>query len=134
QVNQLMEVLSALKKAEPIQYILGYAWFGEMKLAVNPAVLIPRPETEELVQLIIDQQQSSDNDAPNIIDIGTGSGCIAIALKRALPDAILYALDISEDALHVAKQNAGNQGVPIECIQADILEWDVTFQTDQVFD
>lgn len=133
-INGLLEVLSALKKAEPIQYILGYAWFMGMKVKVNRSVLIPRPETEELVQLIIDQQRLAHNDSPNIIDIGTGSGCIPIALKRALPHAILYALDISKEALCVAKQNADIHCVSIECIQADILEWDVTFQTDQLFD
>lgn len=133
-INRLLEVLSSLKKAKPIQYILGYTWFMGMKLTVDQAVLIPRPETEELVQLIIDQQRSTHNDSPSIIDIGTGSGCIAVALKRALPRAILHALDVSKDALRVAKQNADTQGVSIEWIQADILEWDVTFQTDQVFD
>ncbi len=134
QINGLLKALSALKKAEPIQYILGYGWFMEMKLKVNPSVLIPRPETEELVQLIIDHQQSADIDAPRIIDIGTGSGCIPIALKRALPRAFLYALDISKDALDVAKQNASTHCVSVECIQMDILEWDVTFQTNQLFD
>lgn len=134
QINGLLEVLSSLKKAEPIQYILGYAWFMGMRLTVDPAVLIPRPETEELVQLIIDQQRSALNTAPRIIDIGTGSGCIAIALKRALPQASLYALDISKDALRVARQNADHQSVSIEYIQMDILEWDIIFQPDQLFD
>ncbi len=97
-------------------------------------MLIPRPETEELVQLIIDQQQLIESGCPSIIDIGTGSGCIAIALKSALPCAILYALDISKDALQVAKQNADNHGMSIEYLQADILEWDVIFQADQQFD
>jgi len=133
-INGLLNALSALKKAEPIQYILGYAWFMGMKLKVNPSVLIPRPETEELVQLIIDQQRSAHNDLPKIIDIGTGSGCIPIALKRALPGAFLYALDIFKEALEVAKQNANAHRVSIECIQADILEWDVAFQTNQLFD
>lgn len=135
QINGLLDALSSLKKAEPIQYVLGYAWFMGMKLVVNSSVLIPRPETEELVQLIVDsQQRSTNNGSLRIIDIGTGSGCIAIALKRALPCTILYALDVSKDALQVAQRNADNQRVPIECIQADILEWDVTFQTDQLFD
>jgi len=130
----LLEALSSLKKAEPIQYVLGYAWFRGMKLVVNSSVLIPRPETEELVQLIINQQQLIDGGCPSIIDIGTGSGCIAIALKSALPCATLYGLDISKDALQVAKQNADNQGVSIEYIQADILEWDAVFQADQRYD
>jgi len=133
-INGLLEALSSLKRAEPIQYVLGSAWFRGMKLIVDPSVLIPRPETEELVQLIIDQQQLIESGCPSIIDIGTGSGCIAIALKSALPCAILYALDISKDALQVAKQNADNHGMSIEYLQADILEWDVIFQADQQFD
>lgn len=133
-INGLLEALSSLKKAEPIQYVLGYAWFRGMKLVVDPSVLIPRPETEELVQLIINQQQLIDGGCPSIIDIGTGSGCIAIALKSALPCATLYGLDISKDALQVAKQNADNQGVSIKYIQADILEWDAVFQADQRYD
>src|SRR3546814_11179974 len=83
----------------------GYAWFMGVKFAVSPAVLIPRPETEELVQLIVSHHQARK--APlRIIDIGTGSGCIAIALKQALQWAQVYALDVSDDAPRIAKRNA----------------------------
>src|SRR5690606_24008283 len=130
QAAKLYKALSSLKKAEPIQYVLGYAWFMEMKLTVDRPVLIPRPETEELVQLVASQQK----EAQRIIDIGTGSGCIALALKNALPATSVYALDISNEALNVAKENARNQRVQIEFIQADILQWDTTFQPDAWFD
>ena len=130
QTAQLLQALTSLKKAEPIQYLLGYAWFMGMKLTVNRSTLIPRPETEELVQLVTSRQSA----AQRIIDIGTGSGCIAIALKKALPATSVYALDVSDEALDVAKQNANSQQVPIEYIQADILEWDSFFQPDLLFD
>jgi len=133
-INWLTAMLASLKNAEPIQYILGHAWFMGMKLAVNEAVLIPRPETEELVDLIISQHQGSIAPPLRIIDIGTGSGCIAIALKKALPAASVYALDISAEALHTARQNAASQSVDIQFINADILEWDTVFDHTQTFD
>lgn len=126
-------VLSSLQDATPLQYILGHAWFMGMKLIVSKDVLIPRPETEELVQLIANHYRSTT--APlRIIDIGTGSGCIAIALKKALPEAHLYALDVSREALNVAKRNAQNQFTDVDFIQADMLEWDVFFQNEERFD
>ncbi|MEC3881727.1 peptide chain release factor N(5)-glutamine methyltransferase [Parapedobacter sp. 10938] len=125
--------LSALQQAKPIQYILGHTWFMGMKLAVSDAVLIPRPETEELVHLITRHHRPSTVPL-RIIDIGTGSGCIAIALKKALPKAQVYALDVSSDALRVAQQNAKSLSAQINFIQADILEWDAVFQNDHRFD
>ncbi|SKB89851.1 release factor glutamine methyltransferase [Parapedobacter luteus] len=133
-VDWLLDTLSSLKKAMPIQYILGYAWFMGMRLAVNESVLIPRPETEELVHLIISGHQAAGSMPRRIIDIGTGSGCISIALKKAFPDSSVYALDISAAALRVAKQNADAQSAAINFINADVLEWDVIFQEGQVFD
>ncbi|MGV3761768.1 peptide chain release factor N(5)-glutamine methyltransferase [Parapedobacter sp.] len=128
-----ISVLSALQQAKPIQYILGYTWFMGMKLTVGNTVLIPRPETEELVHLIAHYHRPTP--APlRIIDIGTGSGCIAIALKKALPQAQVYALDVSADALRVARQNAKSQSAQIDFIHADILEWDLIFQNDHRFD
>src|SRR5690606_370717 len=100
----------------------------------SDAVLIPRPETEELVHLIVNHHRKSTSTALRIIDIGTGSGCIAIALKKALPHAHIYALDVSDDALHVARQNAEDQAVQLDFIHADILEWELIFQDEQRFD
>lgn len=107
-----------LAKGEPLQYILGKTWFRGLEMKVTPDVLIPRPETEELVQLILDKNR---HDAPHILDIGTGSGCIAIALKKEIPTATVYALDISEAALTVAKENAIRNNAEINYIHQDIL-------------
>ncbi|WP_262246640.1 peptide chain release factor N(5)-glutamine methyltransferase [Parapedobacter soli] len=131
--NWLLAALADLSKGKPIQHILGYAWFMGMKLTVSDAVLIPRPETEELVQLIVNHYKLTSRPL-RIIDIGTGSGCIAIALKRALPQAHVCALDVSEDALSVARQNAKEQLVHIDFLHADILEWELVFQDEQRFD
>ncbi|MBK8681805.1 MAG: peptide chain release factor N(5)-glutamine methyltransferase [Bacteroidetes bacterium] len=92
-----------LLKAEPIQYILEEAWFYNLPFIVTPTVLIPRPETEELVHLAIELIQ---NKLRKILDIGTGSGCIAISIKKQCPQCEMHALDISEDAITIAKQNA----------------------------
>ncbi len=115
--------IKALKKHKPIQYILGEADFYCLKFKVNEQVLIPRPETEELVDLIVKDYDKIDTlcKKPVILDIGTGSGCIAIALKKNIPSAKVYAFDISESALEVAKFNAVLNNVEIEFVLADIL-------------
>ena len=102
-VNKLNEIISRLTQHEPLQYILGKARFHGHSFAVTPATLIPRPETEQLVDMIIDQNPGSDL---RVLDIGTGSGCIAISLARALKFAQVTATDISDEALAVAQQNA----------------------------
>ncbi|MEX0966990.1 MAG: peptide chain release factor N(5)-glutamine methyltransferase [Bacteroidia bacterium] len=118
-LEQLMKMLERLKKYEPVQYILGYTWFHDLKLSVSPDVLIPRPETEELVEQVIREHQDQKI---RILDIGTGTGCIAIALKRAMPHAEVHALDVSPAALKVARENAGTLGVEINFAEADILQ------------
>ena len=110
-----------LKHGRPIQHILGKAWFYGMELMVTKDVLIPRPETEELVRLILTDAKKH-NESFSILDIGTGSGCIAIALKKNLPRCHVYALDISEEALKVAKLNAEKQNCEIHFILGDILD------------
>jgi release factor glutamine methyltransferase len=126
--KKFRNILGRLKKGEPLQYILGETWFYGLKLKLNKNVLIPRPETEELVEWIIqsetDPQQSKGNTSASkltILDIGTGSGCIAITLKKFLPQANVYALDISSQALEIARKNALINQVDIHFIQADIL-------------
>ena len=94
-----------LNTGKPVQYILQESWFLGMRLFVNEAVLIPRPETEELVDWIVNDIKQSASELPvRILDIGTGSGCIAVALKKKCPQTIISACDISEDALSIAKK------------------------------
>ncbi len=121
----LFEALSQLKQEKPVQYILGEAHFMDMVFKVNRHVLIPRPETEELVRWLLDTGQNRsvfNNPKIKILDIGTGSGCIAIALAKNLPLAKVYALDISAEALKVAKENAKMHGVSMEFLQKNILD------------
>jgi release factor glutamine methyltransferase len=124
--SRLNNSIERLKKHEPVQYITGKSWFYDIQLNVSPDVLIPRPETEELVDLIIkditrrDYQLSTIN-YQRIIDIGTGSGCIAIALKKNLPGTEVYALDISEKALAIAGRNACKNNTDVNFFRFDIL-------------
>ena len=103
--NLIQKTLQELLMHKPVQYVLGEAWFYNMKLKVNEHVLIPRPETEELVEQLIKDRKSKLTD-PVILDIGTGSGCIPIAIKKSLPASIVTSIDISEHALSLAKENA----------------------------
>ena len=125
---RIQEILEELKKHRPIQYILGETEFYGMKFKVDENVLIPRPETEELVEWIIKE------DAPppyplhkrgekyKLLDIGTGSGCIAVTLAKHFPEAEMFALDISEKALDIARQNAIKNQVDVTFFQYDILK------------
>ena len=112
-------ILQKLRAHVPIQYIFGHTeWMG-LDLRVTPATLIPRPETAELVEWVL---QMADRDKPlKVLDIGTGSGCIALALKKAAPNWNVTGLDISEDALKVAKENARRNNAEVHWLQADIL-------------
>ena len=117
QQMQIADAVERLKRYEPIQYILGAAEFDGMRLVVDARALIPRPETEELV-LLLAETLSPD---ASVLDIGTGSGCIAVALARRLPQAQVSAYDVSPDALVLAAENARNQGVKIDFRRVDIL-------------
>ena len=118
-LDVLNEMLSRLQKNEPIQYIIGRETFCGMSFEVNPDVLIPRPETQELVRWIAADRRLSS--ACRILDIGTGSGCIAVSLAKLLPDAEIEAWDISGGALQVARRNAANNGVGASFRQVDVL-------------
>jgi release factor glutamine methyltransferase len=111
-------MVERLKEGEPIQYITGEAPFYGLSFRVNPSVLIPRPETEELVERIV---KDCAGRAPLILDIGTGSGCIAVSLAHSLPDSQVTALDISAEALSVARENARLKGVEVAFVETDIL-------------
>jgi release factor glutamine methyltransferase len=118
---RIQEIIEELKKYRPIQYILGETEFYGLKFTVNENVLIPRPETEELVEWIIKEEKSNLGKICNILDIGTGSGCIAVTLAKYLPEAEVFALDISQEALDVARQNAINNQASVHFFQHDIL-------------
>lgn len=116
--SRLDDIIARLQRHEPLQYILGKARFHGHNFTVTPAVLIPRPETEQLVDMIIDQNTGSDLD---VLDIGTGSGCIAISLARALKFAQVTATDVSTSALAVAQHNAQALGTRVRFVEHDIL-------------
>lgn len=120
QLRELDEILARLQKYEPIQYIVGCETFFGLSFHVTPAVLIPRPETEELVSLII--KENADYPA-RILDIGTGSGCIAISLSKNLPQSKVSSWDVSEEALLVARKNNKELGASVSLNQVDILEY-----------
>ena len=117
--QEIEVILQKLRAHEPIQYVFGHTeWMG-LDLRVTPATLIPRPETAELVEWVL---HVADKNKPlRVLDIGTGSGCIAIALKKAAPNWQVTGLDISHEALDVAKENAERNNVAIHWQQADIL-------------
>ncbi len=143
--SEMLKIHFAVKdllKNKPIQYIIGETEFCELKFKVNENVLIPRPETSEMVFKIVNespshqvtkspsQSRKANSQQPlSILDIGTGSGCIAISLAKLLPDAQVYALDISEDALKVARENSINNKVNITFIQDDILSLNNDIET-----
>ena len=136
---QIRKITEELKKYRPLQYILGETEFYGLPFHVNGHVLIPRPETEELVEWILREVRNTVHDAKyKILDVGTGSGCIAIALAKHLPGAEVYALDISEKALAVAEENARLNKADIRFFQYDVLsplaEQDVPFSTAPFFD
>lgn len=113
--------LKELKTGKPLQYVLGETEFYGLKFFVNESVLIPRPETEELVHLVINDCKKNHLSSPVILDIGTGSGCIPAALKKNIPDSVVMATDVSEASLVVAKKNAEINGVEIQFFHHDIL-------------
>lgn len=124
EVKKFEKALQQLLKHEPIQYIIGETEFLGLVLKVNPHVLIPRPETEELVQWVVEDLQKKDPKDLSILDIGTGSGCIAVSLAKNFPQARVSAMDISEEALNCAGINAESNQVKISFIQQDILKLD----------
>lgn len=128
--NRMLSVLNELQSGKPLQYIFEECFFYNLCFKVNPSVLIPRDETEELVDLIIKTAGHQSDSAKRILDIGTGSGCIAITLKKNLPASQVSAMDVSSEALCVAKENAQENHVDVDFILADIM----TYSTDDKYD
>lgn len=122
---QLQNALAAMLRHEPVQYVTGTGWFYGMELKVTPDVLIPRPETEELAEWIIEDVKQAGTQ-PKILDIGTGSGAIPLAIKKNLPLASVSAIDISEGALKVAGENANKLSLQVNFMQVDVLDVNAT--------
>ena len=121
QQTRLLQIKTELITHRPVQYVLGESWFAGMKLYVNESVLIPRPETEELIEWAAESIQNSKFKIQNILDIGTGSGCIPIAVKKKIPGVSVSSIDVSLEALQVAKQNAEILDTDIAFLHIDFL-------------
>jgi release factor glutamine methyltransferase len=121
--ESILQIAKQLQTGRPLQYILGEALFYGLKFYVNADVLIPRPETEELVYLIIQTIKGSAKPYKTLLDIGTGSGCIPISIKKNVPDLDVSALDVSRAALELAKRNGNLNEVILNFIEADILTY-----------
>lgn len=133
QLDYYHEAKERLLKSEPLQYVIGEQWFMGRLFEVNEQVLIPRPETEELVQWIVHEWK--DKETVNVLDIGTGSGCIPVSLKLQLPRASVTSVDISKGALDVAQWNAAKNDAEIELIEMNFLEennWSLLSQYDVI--
>ncbi len=120
QEDEFNEAKERLLNGEPLQYVIGVQWFMGRQFEVNENVLIPRPETEELVEWIINDWKEIGT--ISILDIGTGSGCIPISLKLSLPETVVFSCDVSGDALDVAELNAQKHGAEISLLQVDFLD------------
>ena len=135
QLENLDAITERLKKKEPVQYVLGEAWFAGMKFKVNKNVLIPRPETEELVDWIVKESQKLKVKNQNIIDIGTGSGCIPITIKKKLQVANVSAIDVCSEALFTATENAIELNAEVGFLLVDFLDeekWNELAQYDVI--
>jgi len=123
QEQLLLESITRLQRHEPIQYVINECWFAGMKFYVDQSVLIPRPETEELVQWVISDPKLAARQLANtkVLDVGTGSGCIAIAIKTRLPNIEMWACDISDEALNVARMNADALHATIDFVPLNFL-------------
>jgi release factor glutamine methyltransferase len=125
-IRFLILSIKRIFEAVPLQYITGHTWFAGLKIRVSPQVLIPRPETEEMVQWLLSREKIPQ--ALPMLDVGTGSGAIALAIKKEAPQACVTAIDISDEALLMARENAQMLGLDINLIRADIM--DETFILD----
>lgn len=118
--RRFRQMVARRRRHEPLQYILGYEDFRGLRLQVTPAVLIPRPETEEVVGEVLHRLRGRER--PRVLDVGTGSGCIALAIKHERPDANVQACDVSVDALAVAQHNATRHDLAVRFFQADMQD------------
>ena len=119
-VHRVRAAAARCARHEPVQYVTGWGYFRDLRLKVSPEVLIPRPETEQLVTLVL--EQLVDRPSPSVLDVGTGSGCIALAIKQACPNAQVTGCDISIEALAIARSNAKSSGLDITLEKMDITD------------
>lgn len=132
QVAEISAMAERCAAHEPVQYVTGHTEFSGLHLQLSSQVLIPRPETEQLVEIAL---EAVGRELPfRVLDIGTGSGCIALAMKQAIPDADVTACDISRSALRIAKANATQNGLEIQCIVADLLTTDFVSSVGSGYD
>ena len=124
-LEKFNKIIFALKEGKPIQYILGKTHFYGLEIMVNQYTLIPRPETEELVSLA--KAQIPQNNQINVLDIGTGSGCIILALKSVLKNISAFALDYSREAIEMAEKNADNLNLEVNFLHDNILDPKLTY-------
>lgn len=117
--RQFNDMVERCVAGEPLQHVLGYAVFRGLRLQVSPAVMVPRPETEEVVAAALGMMD--EGEAPRVLDVGTGSGCIALAIKHERPEAAVQAWDVSTDALAVARENANRLGLDVQFADVDFL-------------
>ncbi len=126
EISLLESVIVKVERACPLQYILGYAWLGDLEFAVSESVLIPRPETEELVRWVVGENPN----VGRLLDIGTGSGCIAVSCALMMPNTQVCAVDVSQEALAVARINAEKHNAKVQFLRMDIL----TEVIDEMYD
>jgi len=129
-IAQINDIVTELRTGKPIQYVLGYTFFCDLRIEVNSNVLIPRPETEEMVDHII---KSTIQPVSRIIDLGTGSGCIALALKAHFQDAGVWGLDFNAEVLSLAARNSRRNSLQVNWMKMDLLNQD-TMDPDDRFD
>lgn len=145
QLHHLTEIHHRLMRHEPVQYALGEAWFYGMKLFVDKSVLIPRPETEELVDWVVKDVKAAGKDVFDgksfeadetsllkVLDVGSGSGCIALALKKSMPRAEVWACDLSDDALNIARRNGSELDIRVDFVGLNFLDKEQVTQLPSV--
>lgn len=134
-MSEVDAMVNRIAQGEPIQYVVGVAEFCGQDFRVAPGVLIPRPETEELVDWVVKDNSDCGNGIKSILDIGTGSGCIAVSLARKIPQTAVSAWDISQEALDIARQNAVEHGVEVSFSEIDVLaSFDFEASDDDCYD
>ena len=132
QIIRIREAAQRCSAHEPVQYVLGYTEFCGLRLRISPAVLIPRPETEQMIEIALEAVEPGCT--LKVLDIGTGSGCIALSMKHALPAAQVTACDISAPALQIARENSRKNGLEISFIMADLLHCDFVHKVGTGYD